>query len=134
MRNALSALLLTLLLLPNPATADETAIQGVISSQIEAFRADDFVDAFDFASPNIRRQFGTPERFGRMVRQGYPMVHRPETLRFGDLREERGRLWQRVIVTDASGQTQLLDYNMLETDSGWRINGVVLVPSSGVGA
>lgn len=134
MRTALAALILALFLLPQPVAADENAIQGVISSQIEAFRADDFDAAFGFASPTIRGMFGTPERFGRMVREGYPMVHRPETLRFGALREQRGRLWQRVIVTDASGRMHLLDYNMLQTDSGWRINGVVLVPAPGVGA
>lgn len=135
MRNVLAALLLAILLLAPPAAAaDESAIQGVISSQIEAFRADDFDSAFGFASPTIRGMFGTSERFGRMVREGYPMVYRPETLRFGDLREARGRLWQRVIVTDADGRMHVLDYDMLRTDSGWRINGVVLVPARGAGA
>ncbi len=137
MRITFAALMLLLFLTPARAGAEGPAragaIEEVISSQIEAFRADDFDAAFDYASPTIRGMFGSPERFGRMVREGYPMVHRPETLRFGDLREARGRLWQRVIVSDAAGRVHLLDYQMIETDGGWRINGVVLVPAQEAG-
>ena len=138
MRITLAALMLFLLLFPDRSTAGdadaaERPIRDVISSQIEAFRLDDFTLAFDYASPTIRGMFGSPERFGRMVRDGYPMVHRPDTLRFGDLREERGLLWQRVIVTDAGGRMHLLDYQMIETGQGWRINGVVLVPAPEAG-
>ena len=59
------------------AWAQGTEIEGVIGNQIEAFKADNFVEAFEFASPNIRGMFRTPENFGRMVTQGYPMVWRP---------------------------------------------------------
>ena len=50
------------------------AIRQVISDQIAAFQADDFATAFTFASPGIRAIFGTPGRFGAMVRGGYPMI------------------------------------------------------------
>ena len=77
------------------------AIRQVISEQIEAFEADDFETAFSFASPGIREMFGTPGRFGEMVREGYPMVWRPGEVRFSDLAERDGRTVQRVLVTDA---------------------------------
>lgn len=112
----------------------EAAIRGVIQSQIEAFLQDDFATAFTFASPAIRGIFQTPENFGVMVRNGYPMVWRPEAVEFGELREIGGRLWQRVIVRDAEGRLHALDYQMVPGEDGWRINGVQLLQAPEVGA
>lgn len=120
--------------LATAAVAQEEPIQSTIQSQIDAFLKDDFATAFSFASPNIKMFFGTPENFGQMVRQGYPMVHRPSDVRMLDLRDVGGRLWQRVMVTDQQGRTHMLDYQMIETPEGWQINGVQLLPSVGVGA
>lgn len=119
------------------AHADEprnTAIEGVIQDQITALKADDFATAFTFASPNIKGIFGTPERFGAMVAQGYPMVYRPDAVQMLELRRVAGNLWQRVMVTDQSGRTHLLDYMMIDTADGWQINAVQLLPDAGIGA
>jgi len=114
--------------------ARNPAIETVIQQQFDAFRAEDVGTAFSFASPNIKGMFGTPENFGRMVRNGYPMVWRPAKVQFLDLRKVAGNLWQRVMVTDQAGRTHLLDYQMVETAQGWQINGVQLLPQTGVGA
>lgn len=110
--------------LPLGAMAQSRDIEATIGAQIDAFLADDFETAFTFASPNIRALFGTPETFGRMVREGYPMVWRPRDVRYLALREIDGVLWQRVMIRDGDGVVHLLDYQMLETESGWKINGV----------
>ena len=109
---------------PLVARADEPAIQGTIESQIEAFKVDDFAGAFRFASPNIQRLFQTPDNFGLMVRQGFPMVWRPGRVQFLELREKRGQLWQKIMIEDAQGVFHVLDYQMIEGPDGWRINGV----------
>ena len=109
-------------------------IEGVIQNQITALKADDFVKAFTFASPNIKGIFGTAENFGAMVAQGYPMVYRPDSVRMMELRRVAGNLWQRVMITDLAGRTHLLDYMMIETPDGWQINAVQLLPEQGVGA
>lgn len=133
-------LLLSLVLLCLPvlsAQAQEArnpAIETVIQQQFDAFRAEDVGTAFSFASPNIKGMFGTPENFGRMVRDGYPMVWRPAEVQFLDLRRVAGNLWQRVMVTDQAGRTHLLDYQMVETGQGWQINGVQILPQAAVGA
>lgn len=114
-----------------PATE---AIPGVIGAQIEALRADDFARAFTYASPTIKEMFGTPENFGLMVRQGYPMVHRPAQVDMLDQRPEGDAIWQRVMIRDAAGATHFLDYQMVETPEGWQINAVVLLPAAGIGA
>lgn len=118
------------MLIGGAAQADRPAITSVINAQIEAFLADDYTAAFSYASPGIQDIFGTSERFGFMVREGYPMVWRPSEVRYLELREVAGNLWQRVMVTDQAGRIHLLDYQMLETGSGWKINGVQLLDAA----
>ena len=126
--------LIASLFLAFPATAQEGPIQNTIESQLQAFQADDFATAFTYASPTIKGIFGNPENFGRMVTQGYPMVHRPGAVKMLELREVSGNLWQRVMITDQMGRTHLLDYQMMETPDGWQISGVQLLKAEGLGA
>ncbi|MGJ8602903.1 MAG: DUF4864 domain-containing protein [Marivita sp.] len=114
--------------------APEPAIENTIQSQIDAFLKDDFTTAFTFASPNLRTMFRTPENFGAMVKQGYPMVWRPDDVRFGDLRSIAGGLYQMVIVTDAAGNLHYLDYRMEQIDGVWRIAGVQILQAPEVAA
>jgi Domain of unknown function (DUF4864) len=133
MRSGLYAVLLAACL-ALPASAQEEPIRNTIQSQIEAFQADDFARAFTFASPTIKGMFGTPENFGMMVKQGYPMVYRPAEVQMMELREVAGNLWQRVRITDQAGAGWYLDYMMVETAEGWQINAVQILPAPDVGA
>ncbi|MDE4274037.1 DUF4864 domain-containing protein [Phaeobacter gallaeciensis] len=118
----------SLVLLALPAGAeDRDRITGVIGAQIEAFRDDDVTRAFGFASPRIRSLFGTPERFGEMVERGYPMVLRPNQVRYLELREVAGNLWQRVLITDQDGRLHLLDYQVVGGGGDWKINAVQIL-------
>ncbi|MGI9389711.1 MAG: DUF4864 domain-containing protein [Boseongicola sp.] len=136
-QRALALILITVLVLPASAAEilqSEPGIELTIESQIEAFRVDDFSDAFTYASPNIRRLFGSPERFGAMVRNGFPMVWRPDEFRFLELRKIDGRYWQKLFVRDEFGAAHLLDYQMIQTPEGWVINGVQILRPPDVGA
>ncbi len=137
MRHWIAGILLTCLMslsLNGPAEAQSVEIEGVISSQMEAFKADDFERAFTFASPSIRQIFRTPDNFGRMVSQGYPMVWRPAEIKYLELREIRGQLVQKVMVTDGQGGVHVLDYAMIQTDMGWKINGVQILEAPDLSA
>ena len=123
MRILLFAAVLTMSLAVS-SHAQENPIEGVISSQIEAFQRDDFVTAFGFASPMIKGVFGTPERFGQMVRRGYPMVWRPADVQYLDQRVVGPFTYQRVLIEDQQGGLHTLEYEMIETENGWQINGV----------
>ncbi len=125
MRN-LFLVLTAVLLIAAPARADETAIRSVISSQIEAFQADDFTTAFTYASPTIRQIFKTPENFGTMVREGYPMVWRPAEMDFLSAETIDGLLWQNVMIRDQAGGLHILEYQMIQLENGWKINAVRL--------
>ena len=114
--------------------ADKPVITDTIQSQFDALAKDDFAQAFTYASPLIQQLFGSSQNFGMMVTQSYPMVHRAEDVRFLDLRSIGGSLYQKVQVRDAKGEIFIFDYQMIQNENGWKINGVQLVISSGVTA
>jgi hypothetical protein len=137
-RSFIAALLLSCAL-TGPAAAQEVLapnpdIEATIAGQFDAFRAEDVPGAWAFASPNIQGLFGSPENFARMVEQGYPMVWQPGEVDFIDLQSFGGVLVQRVQVIDAEGRAHYLGYQMVQTDAGWRINGVQVLPAPDVAA
>ncbi|SFS21752.1 DUF4864 domain-containing protein [Yoonia litorea] len=113
---------------------DSQAIEDVIGSQLEAFNDRDVPSAWQYASPNIKRLFGNPGNFGMMVQQGYPMVWDNAEVRFLELRDINGFLWQKIMLRDKTGNLHVLDYQMVQTADGWQINGVRLLPMPDVGA
>ncbi|MBB3711699.1 hypothetical protein FHS00_001270 [Limimaricola variabilis] len=112
----------------------QDAIRSVIEDQLGDFTARDVEGAYDHASDTIQNQFGNADTFGRMVKQGYPMVWDNDSARFLDLEEREGVWFQRVLIRDGRGVPHLLDYRMIETAEGWRIDGVMLLagPEFGV--
>ncbi|WP_147107289.1 DUF4864 domain-containing protein [Tateyamaria sp. syn59] len=120
--------------LSGAAWAQGSEIEDVISSQIEAFKVDDFAEAFTYAAPSIQGMFRTPENFGRMVTQGYPMVWRPADVTYLDLRDEAGRYVQVVRIEDTQGTVHFLGYSMIQTAEGWKISGVQVLEAPGVSA
>ncbi len=137
MRKGLIAMLGGLLMsvfLAVTATAQQAEIERTITSQLEAFKVDDFEQAFTYATPTLQRLFKTPQNFERMVTQGYPMVWRPAEVTYLELAEQRGALIQKVQIVDAKGFKHLLAYRMIKTDAGWRIGGVQILDSESVTA
>ena len=132
MRHAIAATLAVILALP-AAAQDTDAIEGAIDGQLDAFVARDVDTAFGFASPMIRGMFGTAENFGAMVENGYPMVWNNDEARFTALQEAPGGWMQRVTIRDADGAIHVLEYRMIETSDGWRIDGVSVLPAPDVG-
>lgn len=114
--------------------ADRTAIEAVIAGQLRDFVARDVPGAWEDASPTIQGIFGTPENFGAMVENGYPMVWDNSDARFLELREEAGALRQKVMVEDREGRLWVLDYEMVELPEGWKINGVMVLPAPDLAA
>lgn len=119
--------------LPAQEIAAAAEIREAIARQFDAFRADDLPRAFGYASPNIRRLFGSAENFGRMVREAYPMVWRPGGYAFATLDRAGDGYRQAVVITAADGATYVADYDMIRVDGAWRIDGVRLrrMPQAG---
>ena len=126
-------LAVTLLLAPaqaqqGTAGAERQAIVAVISAQLAAFRRDDGAGAFAYASPTIRRKFGTAESFMAMVRSGYRAVYRPAEVAFLETKVENGMTVQLVRLLGPDGRSVVAAYEMQrQPDGSWRINGVYLL-------
>lgn len=109
----------------SPATnEDQAGIEALISGQFADFQKGDLEAAFDKASPMIRQMFQTPGRFGDMVRGSYPAIWAGEDVTFLGLRNEDGRLLQRLRLRGPDGVLAFFDYEVIRMDGVWRINGV----------
>ena len=101
--------------------------KAVIVAQIEAMAIDDWTKAYSFASPDIRKRFGGPQRFKEMVLKGYKIVYRPRSISFQGVENfgvAPGFIFH-MIGTD--GQAAKVVYLMIKDESeGWRIAGVQL--------
>ncbi|PUB18591.1 DUF4864 domain-containing protein [Yoonia sediminilitoris] len=115
------------------AQSKET-IEGVIGDQLQAFNDRDIDMAWQYASPMIQRLFGNPENFGTMVQRGYPMVWDNSRVEFLDQEQIGDAQRQKVLLRDQNGNLHVLLYDMIQTERGWEINGVQLVPAPDVGA
>jgi len=137
-QRVLTALVLLLLALPAAAqqqeltAADRTAIQTIIERQLEAFRNDDAVGAFTFASPAIRAKFGTPEQFMTMAQTAYQPVYRPRHVAFKELRLVEGVPTQTVLLVGPDGVPVMALYVMQkQPDGAWKIDGCSLMSFKG---
>ncbi|KIN75025.1 hypothetical protein Z945_2924 [Sulfitobacter noctilucae] len=121
-------------MLTTGAAAQQTEIESTINGQLDAFKADNFEQAFTYATPTLQRLFQSPENFERMVTSGYPMVWRPAEVTYLELKEYEGSMWQKVQITDQKGFTHVLLYRMQQTEAGWRIGGVQILDAPGATA
>ncbi|WP_386680347.1 DUF4864 domain-containing protein [Loktanella sp. R86503] len=119
--------------MPQAAQVQSVPLQDVIGQQLDAFNARDVDLAWSYASPMIQGMFGNPGNFGTMVREGYPMVWDNSAVKFLTQREVSGRIYQQVMVQDTNGALHMLEYAMIQTAQGWKIDGVTLLPPPDVG-
>ncbi len=108
--------------------ADRSSIREIIEGQLAAFQRDDGTQAFSYASPTVRRQFVTPERFMHMVRTGYAPVYRPREVTFRDLVMAGDVPVQKVLLVGPDGVPVMAVYPMQrQADGSWKIDGCMLV-------
>jgi hypothetical protein len=118
---------------PPAAQVEQLPLQDIIRQQLDAFNARDVDLAWTFASPMIQGMFGDPGNFGVMVSEGYPMVWDNSAAKFMAQREVDGRIYQQVMVQDTNGALHVLEYAMIQTAQGWKIDGVSVLPPPDVG-
>lgn len=118
-----------LILWAGSANAQDASIEDVITNQLQAFNDRDVAQAWQYASPMIQGIFQTPENFGLMVENGYPMVWDNSDVRFLDREDGSARTRQEVQIQGPQGLFYILDYQLIETPDGWLIDGVQVVPA-----
>ena len=124
------------LLLKSVSFADEVGmamkeVQDTISSQIDAFKQNDIKKAYTFAAPNIQAQFPSPEVFGLMVRNGYPVIWRPKSFKFTKFKDLGNRCIQRVLFQSYNDSLESYDYILEKNDNVWKIAGVLTINLAG---
>jgi Domain of unknown function (DUF4864) len=115
---------------------DKQNFKSIITSQLEAFKADNGPAAYSFAAPLVTKIFPNPEIFMTMVQRGYPPVYRNEKFTFGaTTTDQMGRPVQHVIIRTADGKVYEALYAMeLEADGMWKIAGCTLAEIEETGA
>jgi Domain of unknown function (DUF4864) len=131
---ALSIALATTLALaqgPTHSAADWDRIRSVVTAQRDALVAGDGERAFAFATPALRRQYGSAEAFMRMVRSGYQAL---VDARYVELLEGaviEGSTIQPLRLVMPDGAVLVALYTMQrQRDGSWRIAGCVIAPST----
>lgn len=116
--------------------AEASEFRRIITSQLDAFTADDGATAYGFAAPNIQRLFPTPEVFMSMVQKGYAPVYRRQSYSFGRVGNEMGgQPTQHVTIVDAIGKAWTALYAMeRQPDGSWKISGCSLVEAQAADA
>jgi len=108
-------------------------IQSVIDAQFDAFAKGDLERAYGYASPMIQSYFPSAQIFGRLVQDKYPVIWTARKVTYLGVRQDGARMIERVQVIGADGALGLFDYEMIEVDGAWRINGVWPVKADSVG-
>ena len=100
------------------------AMQKVISSQLEAFRADNYDAAYVFADLAIRRLYPV-QMFERMVKRGYPMIAHSVSASFGLSLDNGDEATINVRITGPDHQAETYQYQLRLEGVNWKIMGVV---------
>ncbi len=106
-------------------------VQGLISSQLDAFAHDDAAAAFAAAAPGIKARFQDPDAFMAMVKTAYPPVYHHKSVQFGSQTRDGDQIGQTVVIVDSDNEVWGGVYTLeLESDGSWKISGCVLIKSA----
>lgn len=141
-KNSWFALVLSLLLLfapPALAQNDPPAPewQAVITGQVEAFRHHDGTAALSFAGSTFQANFGAnPEAFLQQIDAwGYGAIMESRSHSFGPFQQVNPDVvLQAVRFTGPDSILYDAVYQLNREESGWRIGGVQLIKTTGMGA
>jgi hypothetical protein len=132
--------LFSLLLLIGPVQAQDDPLaaewQAVITGQVEAFRAHDAPVAMSFAAASFQTTFKSPQEFEQAIRDwGYEPIMSSRSHSFGpyELVNENVVL-QAVRFTGPDSVLYDAVYQLNKEEGGWRVGGVQLMKTAGMGA
>ena len=111
--------------------AEWNAIKLVIGDQLKALKAGDGAKAMTYSVPAMRQRFRTPERFLRMVREGYGALLDARYSTFLDGAVVDGITIQPLQLVLPDNTVVVALYTMVkQKDGDWRIAGCVIAPST----
>ena len=133
--------LLSILLLLAPAARaqDDPAAaewQAVITGQVEAFRMHDAPGALSFAGASFKQNFTNPADFEQAIRDwGYGAIMESRSHSFGPYQQVNETVvLQAVKFTGPDSVLYEAIYQLNKEPDGWRVGGVQLIKTAGMGA
>ena len=103
--------------------ATRSALQMVITKQLDAFAHEDAKAAEAFASPAIQSRFPEPAQFFEMVKKNYAVLVRPKSTQFGETAPSPHGPLQTMTVVAADGTVWKAVYAFEQIAGAWRITG-----------
>lgn len=120
------------MLLASAAVAEDydagtkTALQDIVSKQLDAFGRGDGAAAEVFAAPEIREQFPDPAKFFDMVKGSYAALIKPKSRTFTGVESSPHGPLQKMTLVAADGTVWAAIYSFEKVDGEWRITGCAL--------
>lgn len=133
---AAAALALAGPVLAQQAPGPEAEWQAVITSQIDAFRQKDASAAFLYASAPFHDSFPSAAAFfAAIISSGYGPIMDSASHSFGPFELDPGGTEAIQLVRLVGLDQQLYEaiYNLTREPEGWRVSGVMLRTTAGVG-
>lgn len=117
------------------AAAPETEWQAVISGQIQAFRDHNAPVAFSYAAAPFQTGFPSPESFFvAIIGSGYAPIMDSRSHSFGAFHMLTPEaVIQIVKLVDKDQRLFEAAYQMVHEEAGWRVSGVQLTKTPGIG-
>jgi hypothetical protein len=130
---------LFLLLAPAAQAQDDPLAaewQAVITGQVEAFRAHDGTAALSFAGTFFQQNFPDPDAFMEQIDAwGYGAIMQSRSHSFGPFQQvEPNVVLQAVRFTGPDSILYDAVYQLNREEAGWRIGGVQMIKTAGMGA
>ena len=111
--------------------ATRSAIQGVITKQLQAFDRGDGAAAEAFAAKGIRDKFPDASAFMAMVHKSYGALIHPKSTAFGSVDPSPHGPLQSMTIVAADGTVWTAIYSFEQVDGAWRITGCGLERTKG---
>ena len=129
-----------LLFVSVPAWADDpapsaTEWQAVIAGQIQAFRNHDAPGAYSFAGDEFHKAYADPKDFFiAIIQSGYTPIMESTSQTFGEFQLlGTDKVLQEVKLTGTDHSTFEAVYQLSKDAEGWRVHGVQLTKTPGLG-
>ena len=110
--------------------------QAVITGQVEAFRTHDGAGALSFAGASFKQSFPDPAAFEKAIRDwGYAAIMESRSHSFGAYQQVNDSVvLQQVTFTGPDSVLYEAIYQLNKEPDGWRVGGVQLMKTTGMGA
>jgi uncharacterized protein DUF4864 len=106
------------------------ALTQIIKSQLTAFRDEDYVTAYTFASAGIKSQYPLAA-FERMVKTGFAAIAQFKSAEFGEVLDNGQEAVVNVEIEGESSRVVHYQYFLRKENAGWKISGVIEVKPKG---